>query len=329
MWISRDVPAFAAIVRKRVTGAPVATFSNEMLKDVFEATAVSRRLLSFHCCFLKSFSKPHGTDCKKTAEVYDKTFGLPTAKMQQKLSANLEKIQNISTWSEYFESICLSKINADKLTQLLVKCIDISFSKRYHTHDTDFSKIHSHGVSSILLRGKSFARVAFCIDCSGSMGTTFQDSNGQSISRMNYVKREIKSIFDTKISPQQQFTFIFFHSRPEVWNKGLQQATAANVDDAMSFVNGQNPRGGTEFTSALNAAFTIPDVQAVYFLSDGEVYDSIDDIVNLVGRLSKNGQIVCHTTSFFAETSGKFLLQRMAKITNGTYLDFETTRNNN
>ncbi len=73
---------------------------------------------------------------------------------------------------------------------------------------------------------------------------------------------------------------------------------------------------------AIEAAFSVPNIQAVYFLSDGEVYDDTTALVETTRRLSL-GHIHCHTTAFFAEPSGQELLREMAEVTGGEYLNFQ------
>ena len=139
---------------------------------------------------------------------------------------------------------------------------------------------------------------------------------------MDYVKRDLEKIFCEKISHRQQFSVLHFNSEATFWSKGLQQGTKENLKGACKFVNTWQPNGGTDFDVALEAAFSVPGVQAVFFLSDGE-YQADANLIEKVRRWSKHGQIHCHTTAFFASPSGQRLLEEIAKVTNGTYFQYE------
>jgi hypothetical protein len=232
----------------------------------------------------------------------------------------------VSTWREYFDVICLNQVNVN---QLITRAVEISLARKYHHKNMDFSKIQKSGVSSILLRGQSFPRVALCIDRSGSMSDEFKDplgTNGEMISRLEFVKREIKEILYHKLKTQDQFSIIFFNTDASHWNKtGLQQATAPNLESAMKYVGGVFPSGGTSFLPALQACFNIPKVQAIYFLSDGEAFEDTNTLMQEVTRLSHPNTstvIQCHTTAFFAPSRGQSLLKNIARVTGGTFASY-------
>jgi hypothetical protein len=71
----------------------------------------------------------------------------------------------------------------------------------------------------------------------------------------------------------------------------------------------------------LEVAFSIPDIQAIYLLTDGDAYDD-GAIVQNVKRWSNGGKIQCHTTSFFAPPEGEQLLKNIAAASQGTYLKY-------
>ena len=292
-----------------------------MLQCSFDASLVSRQLYSFHCCFLKLVAGPRGADLAQISRRYDRTMGVPPRFLRRRLLTMLRGVQAVTSWDAYFDSICLSRVSPEMLQRLWVGSVRASLAKGYHSASTNFASIQRRGVSDILLRGKSYPRVVLCIDCSGSMEATFRESDGRYVSRLDFVKRELEHVFCEKLTHRQQFTVIKFSTRATMWSKGLQQATSANLDSAVKYVHGWNADGGTNLEAALDLAFAVEKVQAVFLLSDGEVEDS-EAIVERARRLSRNGEIHCHTTTFYAPASGQAMLEQIAKATNGSYFKF-------
>lgn len=335
MWLSRDLPKFAGLAtsvsvvgggadgrRSSKSKLTVDDFDDELLAEVFTANKVSQHLYSFHCSFLRLVAHPRGANLASIASKYDKTLGMPARHMKARLASMLQKASECESWGQYFQSVCLAEVGSEKLKSMWVQSMRSSLSRGYHSLNTDFSKIQSRGVSKILLRGKSFPRVVLCIDTSGSMMSRFQDEEtGRELSRLDYVKEELQAIFRDKLTHRDQFTLVQFDHRAQAWSQGLQQATEANLRAASVYVDGWQPTGGTDILGALQMSLSVPGVQAVHLLSDGEVYDSGGQILRLV-RSWPGVQI--HTTAFFAPASGQALLQSIAEAGNGTYLKFGT-----
>ena len=102
-------------------------------------------------------------------------------------------------------------------------------------------------------------RMVFVVDISGSMAGA----------RITASKRELLSALNAL--PQDcEFTIVVFNQAVKVWRPPyLVRATPAAKQDAARFVTGLNARGMTSAYDALEAAFNF-DVEAVYFLTDGE-----------------------------------------------------------
>jgi len=103
------------------------------------------------------------------------------------------------------------------------------------------------------------------------------------------------------------------------WSSGLLQATEANLRSAVQHVSTWQPQGGTCFRSALQAAFAVEGVEAIYFLSDGEDSHSNMEWVREVSRTKK---VHLHTTAFYASAAGQETLKQLAEATGGTYLKY-------
>ena len=332
LWACRDVPELAAIAKK--SGAKITqdlqkmtrsgAADTDMLNKIFTACSVSRRLYSFHCCFLRLVAHPHGAKLAEIARCYDRTLGTPPRHMRSKMAALLGQIEAAKTWPEYFDSVCLRRVSPETLQSMWLRSVRSSLSAGYHTTRTDFSRIQQSGVSSILLRGQSYPRIVFCIDVSGSMGSSFLDvATGQETSRLDFVKKDLQGIFANQLTHRQQFTLVKFDHRARMWSNGLQQATTANLQAASQHVDEWFPDGGTDFEQALTVAFGVPDVQAVYLLSDGEVYGGeMEHLIQRARVLSRNGAVHCHTTAFFAPASGQAVMEGIARATGGSYVKY-------
>jgi hypothetical protein len=254
------------------------------------------------------------------ARNYDRTLGAPSKHMQRQMREMVGYVADIRSWPQYFESVRVKCPTPQRLASIWVQSVQKSLANGYHSTTTNFKQIQQSGVSSILMRGKSYPRVVFCIDVSGSMCSTSVDqATGQWVSRLDYVKKDLQAIFASKLTHQQQFTLVSFDRRARMWSEGLQQATKANLDAATQHVQGWEPLGGTDFEVALDAAFGVEGVQAVYLLSDGEHYGDTERLLDKVRRLSRGGEVHCHATAFHAPSDGRELMRAIAEATGGTF----------
>ena len=106
------------------------------------------------------------------------------------------------------------------------------------------------------------------------------------------------------------------------WSSGLLQATEANLRSAVQHVSTWQPQGGTCFRSALQAAFAVEGVEAIYFLSDGEDNDNEEQTLEWVREVSRTKKVHLHTTAFYASAAGQETLKQLAEATGGTYLKY-------
>ena len=324
LWVCRDVPELARLPAMVQSNSSEAELS-ELMQKVFRATDNSRKIYSFHCCFLKLLANPRGIDGKAVSQRYDKTFGMLPLHVSKRLQTLLEEAVSFDSWQSFFVGVCLKPPSPDTLVGMWADAVQASMSKGYHSASTDFSKIQRHGVSNILLRGTSYGKVVLCIDVSGSMGSYINYSgviSSSSMTRLDFVKQQLKDVFCARLTHRQQFTVMRFDHAVYPWSKGLLQATEENLRSAVQHVQSWNPQGGTNFSSALEAAFAVEGVQAIYFLSDGEDYDNSGRLLARVNLLSQNKRVHLHTTAFYASAAGQQTMKALAEATGGTYLNY-------
>jgi len=167
---------------------------------------------------------------------------------------------------------------------------------------------------------KGYDNVVLCVDTSGSMGwKVYVEEPYTSYSRMDIVNAEVIDVFSQKLLEHQTFTVIKFDSAAFQCSKSLVKVSSLNVNKFLNDLHSWKPKGGTSYIPALEAAFRMTGVNAVYFLSDGEPSENPDLVIRRIKELSKNGEIVCHTTAFGASNAGIHILQKMAEVTGGTF----------
>ena len=325
LWSCRDIPELAHIRRDQQQrgSVDVDQRKRDLLQRLLESSAMRRRLFSFHCCFLRLTSGPHGCNLDATSAMYDRTLGIPSKHMVSSLRKLLVACQAVTTWPGFFRSVCLTPLTPLQLFNLWADSVQTSLRCRYHTARTDFSRIQCNGVSKFLLRGETFSRIVFCIDISGSMSINIPTEGNDYQTRIGVVTQKIEDILSNQLNHRQQFSILRFNHAVLPWGSGvLQQATAANIKAGVQFVRSRafEPQGGTNIMDALRTAFRISGIEAVYLISDGE-----DSEVSLeeVRRLSDEGRIQCHTTAFCSSLEGSKLLESIATATNGSFAYFD------
>ena len=216
LWICRDVPELASLPAMVKSNTDEAVVS-EVIQKVFSATDNSRRIYSFHCCFLKLLATPRGIDTQAVSQRYDKTFGMMPLHVSKRLQVLLKEAVAFDGWQSFFMGVCLKPPSSETLVSMWVDAVQASLRKGYHSASTDFSKIQCRGVSNILLRGTSYGKVVLCIDVSGSMGMHINDPSGRtSGSRLDFVKQQLKEVFCSRYLPYNNtikiYLFIQKHS---------------------------------------------------------------------------------------------------------------------
>ncbi|MGO8747208.1 MAG: VWA domain-containing protein [Thermoguttaceae bacterium] len=126
-------------------------------------------------------------------------------------------------------------------------------------------------------------RMVFVIDISGSMHGA----------RITTAKHELMGAINA-LPADAEFSMIAFNHVVNVWQPYLVRATPANKQTALRFVVYLNPGGRTAAYDALEAALRL-DVEAIYFLTDGEPTDgkivAPSMIVAAVSRINRNRRI--------------------------------------
>lgn len=111
--------------------------------------------------------------------------------------------------------------------------------------------------------------VLFVVDFSYSMHIKVLAGDGTSPTRLDYVKEALVGAIEGQLGDDHQFNIIGFSSEVRPWKRKLTKANAAGKRDAVRWVRALRPEGETNIHDALELAFQHPDVDTIYFLTDG------------------------------------------------------------
>jgi HEAT repeat protein len=103
------------------------------------------------------------------------------------------------------------------------------------------------------------SKVVFVLDVSRSMGW-----NG----RLERARTALVDVLQG-LPRSTRFNLVVFSERAHRWEGSLVVASLVNVRRAVQFVQRTEPQSGTAAYEALEAAFAEPDVDTIFFLSDG------------------------------------------------------------
>jgi hypothetical protein len=157
-------------------------------------------------------------------------------------------------------------------------------------------------------------RLVFVLDVSGSMqGGRFQAA-----------KRELMTAIDN-LQSKAKFGIVVFNSSVARWQIDLVPATVTNKQEAMRFIERQNPQASTSSFNALEAALAY-DIEAIYFLTDGaptsgKILAPVDIIHTITGS-NRLRRISIYTIGIAPGYSGSptdQFLKNLAEENLGTY----------
>jgi HEAT repeat protein len=165
-------------------------------------------------------------------------------------------------------------------------------------------------------------RVIFIIDVSGSMNETLRSEyvGKTGKPRMEVAKQELTACIDA-LEPESLFNIVVFSSDVNQWlDGGVASYSKSNKDEAKKYVATLGAGGATNLYDALKQAFSDPDVDTIFVLSDGEptAGEVVDPtlIRDRVKTWNEKRRIVLHTIA----VGGSFqVLEWIAADSGGTH----------
>lgn len=170
-------------------------------------------------------------------------------------------------------------------------------------------------------------RVLFIIDVSGSMAWDLhseQAPGDPKQTRMEIAKRELLACIEA-LDPKSLFNITVFSSDVDRWlDGGVAAYSQSNKTEAKAFVEKLEPAGGTNIYGALKDGFNDPDVDTIFFLSDGEPsVGEVQDQASIRERVrewNEHRKIVIHSIA----VGGTFdILEWLALDSGGTHKKFQ------
>lgn len=168
-------------------------------------------------------------------------------------------------------------------------------------------------------------RAIFILDVSGSMSETLRSETAgkQGTPRIDVAKTELARCIDA-LEPESLFNILVFSSDVDAWLDGVAQSSGSDRAQAKEFIAALGAGGGTNLYDALRAAFTDPDVDTIFVLSDGE--PSVGEITDpelvreRVATWNEHRRIVIHTIG----VGGTFqILEWLATDSGGSHRKFQ------
>ena len=190
--------------------------------------------------------------------------------------------------------------------------------------------------------------VTFIVDVSGSMeepyfvdslklpggrikrGTDVGEEPGsgrkkrEKIAKIEVARRELLRVIDG-IPNGTQFNIIAFESTFTLWRPALVEMGDAIRHDAMDHVRGLTPRGMTNIYDTLMSALDDPEVNTIYFLSDGaptmgKIMDT-EGILEQVRARNAERKVKIHTIGFHLDPAASILMRRLAQENHGSFVE--------
>jgi hypothetical protein len=87
---------------------------------------------------------------------YDTYYGRPSAQMKVDFQQSVRQILAMDSWPAFFSLLRVPMPSPRGFTVTLHDAIKASLRKGYHNKFTNFTRVHSSGVSKILLKGESY-----------------------------------------------------------------------------------------------------------------------------------------------------------------------------
>jgi Mg-chelatase subunit ChlD len=163
--------------------------------------------------------------------------------------------------------------------------------------------------------------VAFVVDVSGSMEERLPGQEGaeKAPTRMEVARRELLACLDA-LEAGTRFNILPFSSTATPWKEAAVEATEESFTEAKEFITSLGALGGTNVHDGLLAAFDDPEMDTIFFLSDGEpTQGPVTDpagIREAVKTWNQQRHVVIHTISI----GDRFpLLEWLASDSGGLY----------
>jgi uncharacterized protein YegL len=152
----------------------------------------------------------------------------------------------------------------------------------------------------------------------GTVGRVAGSQLRSQTTKLGAAKREL--IPTLKGLPEtSKFTLLTFDDQVKTMPGGPMTASSTNKNVASLFVDRLSSGGSTSAKAALEAAFRIANIDAIFFLSDGQPTDaSADEILRLVTTRNRTKRVVVNTVGLGEDQDENFM-RTLASQNGGQY----------
>ncbi len=164
--------------------------------------------------------------------------------------------------------------------------------------------------------------ILFMIDFSGSMSQKFQTTDGNEVTRLQFLIEELSFVFENHLKSSMQFNIILFNDQAIMWQPALAKVNKSNVKAGIQFLSTIQPNGGTNIERAIQISLSNKNVDTIYLLSDGidnpspALYSSIKKYSEKI-KFNTINFLMGKNESEETRSSAKKLLYDIAKMSGG------------
>lgn len=152
--------------------------------------------------------------------------------------------------------------------------------------DTEIREDVAHFLHNLSVLPRSFVfgtvtarTVCFVVDTTSSMSATFITNQGERITRLRFVMRELTRVLRHQLSESTRFNIVAFSAEATAWSaSGAVEASKMNVRMACDWLRDLKAVGPTHVFEALSLAFEScgEGLEAVYVVTDGDPSRGMD-----------------------------------------------------
>ena len=168
----------------------------------------------------------------------------------------------------------------------------------------------------------------------GKLGNLVKKQTNNQLTKLGKAKKELMPSI-RGLSEDSYFTIIVFENRVKKWRKKLVQATNANKNLAIAYLEKLHSGGGTNISDALEATFELAGagatdanaelgVETIFLLSDGSPtagkITNKNQIVTKTAEWNSAKRIKLHTIGL-GEDCDKDFMKKLATENNGKFID--------
>ncbi|MCF6239811.1 MAG: VWA domain-containing protein [Bacteroidales bacterium] len=168
----------------------------------------------------------------------------------------------------------------------------------------------------------------------GQLGNLVKKQTNNQLTKLGKAKKELMPAI-RGLSEDKWFTIIVFENRVKKWRKNLVQATSANKNLAIAYLENLHSGGGTNLSDALEEAFQLAGsgatdanaelgVETIFLLSDGSPtagkITNTNQILEEIGKWNSAQRVKIHTIGL-GEDCDKDFMKKIAEQNSGQFID--------